>query len=104
MFYKPKDLSKNRYLEQIENAILQQPAMALDSSYVDDLSVQMYRSKMHDNTMFGTDSLAFDIQRWVFRSKFWDKFEFLIFFSGAGTMDFQVSSFSDTNLKSIWFF
>lgn len=64
VFYKPKDLSKFNLFDKIEKAILQQPAMALDSSYVDDLTYQMYRSKMYENQLFGADSLAFDIQRY----------------------------------------
>lgn len=63
VFYKPKDLSKNNFLEQVTNALLKQNAMALDSSYVDDLSLQLFRSKMPGNKLFGADSLAFDIQR-----------------------------------------
>jgi hypothetical protein len=66
VFYKPKDLSKFNLFNKIENSILRQPAMALDSSYVDDLSYQMYRSKMYENQLFGADALAFDIQRYDF--------------------------------------
>jgi peroxidase len=62
-FYKPRDLTKNHLLDQLMNAILRQNSMAMDSSYVDDLSLQLFRSKMPGNKVFGGDSLAFDIQR-----------------------------------------
>lgn len=62
-FYKPRDLGKHNRLDQLMNAILRQRSMAMDSSYVDDLSLQLYRSQMFDNKVFGGDSLAFDIQR-----------------------------------------
>lgn len=62
-FYKPRDLGKHNRLDQLMNAILRQRSMAMDSSYVDDLSLQFYRSQMFDNKTFGGDSLAFDIQR-----------------------------------------
>lgn len=62
-FYKSRDLNKHQLLDQMMNAILRQNAMAMDSSYVDDLSLQLYRSTMHDNKVFGGDSLAFDIHR-----------------------------------------
>lgn len=63
LFYKPRDLNKNHLLDQLMNTILRQNSMAMDSSYVDDLSLQLFRSKMHGNRIFGGDSLAFDIQR-----------------------------------------
>lgn len=63
VFYKPKDLSKNNLLEQLMNAILRQNSMAMDSSYVDDLSLQFYRAQMFGNRSFGGDALAYDIQR-----------------------------------------
>lgn len=62
-FYTPRDLSKNNFLEQLMNSVLRQNSMGFDSSYVDDLSLQLYRSKMYGNKTFGGDSLAFDIQR-----------------------------------------
>lgn len=62
-FYKPRDLSKHQLLDQLMNAILRQRSMAMDSSYVDDLSLQLYRSQMFGNKVFGGDSMAFDIQR-----------------------------------------
>lgn len=62
-FYKPRDLSRNHLLDQLMNSILRQNSMAMDSSYVDDLSLQLYRSQMFGNKVFGGDSLAFDIQR-----------------------------------------
>lgn len=62
-FYKPRDLNKHNLLDQLMNAILRQRSMAMDSSYVDDLSLQLFRSKMPGNKLFGGDSLAFDIQR-----------------------------------------
>ncbi|CRL05203.1 CLUMA_CG017992, isoform A [Clunio marinus] len=62
-FYKPRDFSKQQIFDQLMNAILRQNSMAVDNSYVDDLSLQLYRSKMFDNKVFGGDSLAFDIQR-----------------------------------------
>lgn len=62
-FYKPRDLGKHNMLDQLMNSILRQRSMAMDSSYVDDLSLQFYRARMFDNKIFGGDSLAFDIQR-----------------------------------------
>lgn len=62
-FYKPRDLNRNHLLDQMMNAILRQNAMAMDNSYVDDLSFQLYRSQMFGNKVFGGDSLAYDIQR-----------------------------------------
>lgn len=62
-FYLPRDLSKNHFLDQLMNAVLKQSSMEFDSSYVDDLSLQLYRSQMYGNKVFGGDSLAFDIQR-----------------------------------------
>lgn len=62
-FYKPRDLGKHHLLDQLMNAILRQHSMAMDSSYVDDLSLQLYRAKMFGNRVFGGDSLAMDIQR-----------------------------------------
>lgn len=61
-FYKPRDLNKH-HLDELMNAVLRQRSMAMDSSYVDDLSLQLFRSKMIGNKSFGGDSLAFDIQR-----------------------------------------
>lgn len=62
-FYKPLDFSKHQWLDQLMNSILRQSAMAMDSSYVVDLSLQLFRSSMPGNKIFGGDSLAFDIQR-----------------------------------------
>jgi peroxidase len=62
-FYTPRDLGKNHFLDQLMNTVLRQNSMEFDSSYVDDLSIQLYRSKMYGNKIFGGDSLAFDIQR-----------------------------------------
>lgn len=62
-FYTPRDLSRGNFFELLMTSVLRQRAMAMDSSYVDDLAIQLYRSKMHDNQVFGTDSLALDIQR-----------------------------------------
>jgi peroxidase len=63
VFYKPRDLSKMQFLDRLMSAVLRQNAMAMDSSYVDDLSINMYRANMHGNRKFGGDSLAYDIQR-----------------------------------------
>lgn len=62
-FYTPKDLSKNQFLDHLMYTVLRQNSMEFDSSYVDDLSIQLYRSKMYGNKIFGGDSLAFDIHR-----------------------------------------
>lgn len=62
-FYQSRDLSRNNFFELLMTTVLRQRAMAMDSSYVDDLAIQLYRSKMHDSQVFGTDSLALDIQR-----------------------------------------
>lgn len=62
-FYKPHEMGRNQLMDRLMNAILRQRSMAMDSSYVDDLSIQMYRSTMPGNKIFGGDSLAFDIQR-----------------------------------------
>ena len=62
-FYKPQDLSKNNLLDQLMNTVLKQNSMAMDNSYVDDLSLQLYRSTMFGKKVFGGDSLAFDILR-----------------------------------------
>lgn len=62
-FYQSKDLSRNNFFEIFMSTVLRQQAMAMDSSYVDDLAIQLYRSKMHDSKIFGTDSLALDIQQ-----------------------------------------
>lgn len=62
-FFQPKDLSRGNVFDQLMATVLRQKAMAMDTSYVDDLAVQLYRSRMHDSLIFGTDSLALDIQR-----------------------------------------
>lgn len=62
-FYQPIDLSRNNFYELLMTTVLRQRAMAMDTSYVDDLAIQLYRSKMHDGLLFGTDTLALDIQR-----------------------------------------
>jgi peroxidase len=62
-FFQPKDLSRGNFFDQLVSTVLRQKAMAMDTSYVDDLAIQLYRSKMHDSQIFGTDSLALDIQR-----------------------------------------
>lgn len=62
-FYTPRDLGKNQFLDHLMYAVLRQASMEFDSSYVDDLSLQLYRSKMFGNKIFGGDSLAFDIHR-----------------------------------------
>lgn len=62
-FYRPRNLGKRDWMDQIMNSILRQNSMAVDSSYVDDLSLQLFRASMPGNKIFGGDSLAFDIQR-----------------------------------------
>lgn len=62
-FYKPRNLNKDHLLDQLTNAILWQNSMAMDNSYVDDLSLQLFRSRGYNNKIFGGDQLAFDIQR-----------------------------------------
>lgn len=62
-FYKPRDLNNNLFLDQLMNAALKQNSMQFDSFYVEALSLQLYRSKMQNNKIFGGDSLAFDIQK-----------------------------------------
>lgn len=61
-FYKPRNLNKNFFLDQLTNTALRQNAMEFDSSYVEALSLQLYQSNMQSK-VFGGDSLAFDIQR-----------------------------------------
>lgn len=58
LFYKPKDLRKKEYFSHLLASVLQQNAMAVDTSYVDDLAQQMFKTKN-----VGTDGLALDIQR-----------------------------------------
>lgn len=58
LFYKPKDLRKKEYFAHLIASVLQQNAMAVDTSYVDDLAQQLFKTKN-----VGTDGLALDIQR-----------------------------------------
>lgn len=58
LFYKPKDLRKKEYFSHLLASVLQQNAMAVDTSYVDDLAQQLFKTKN-----VGTDGLALDIQR-----------------------------------------
>jgi hypothetical protein len=63
-FYKPKKYvsSANKY-DRLMKSILTQNSMLMDSSYVDDLAINYYQTKMHDNKVFGTDALSIDIQK-----------------------------------------
>lgn len=58
LFYKPKDLRKKEYFGHLIASVLQQNAMSVDTSYVDDLAQQLFKTKN-----VGTDGLALDIQR-----------------------------------------
>lgn len=58
LFYKPKDLRKKEYFGHLIASVLQQNAMSVDTSYVDDLAHQLFKTKN-----VGTDGLALDIQR-----------------------------------------
>uniref|UniRef100_A0A336MW58 CSON005035 protein n=1 Tax=Culicoides sonorensis TaxID=179676 RepID=A0A336MW58_CULSO len=48
---------------KIMTAVTSQHAMALDTSYVEDLSNQLYQTTYKEGETFGSDSLALDIQR-----------------------------------------
>lgn len=63
VFYKPKDLSKFNLFDRLMNSILNQNAMSMDSNYVDDLSLHLYRTKMYGGKTFGADAFSFDIQK-----------------------------------------
>ncbi|XP_055593783.1 peroxidase-like [Uranotaenia lowii] len=58
LFYKPKDLRKKEYFSHLLSSVLQQNAMSLDTSYVDDVAQLLFKTKN-----IGTDVLALDIQR-----------------------------------------
>lgn len=58
LFYKPKDLRKKEYFNHLVNSVLQQNAMSMDTSYVDDMAHLLF--KTHN---VGTDVFALDIQR-----------------------------------------
>lgn len=58
LFYKPKDLRKKEYFAHIISSVLQQNAMSLDTSYVDDMAQLLFKTRN-----IGTDVLALDIQR-----------------------------------------
>lgn len=57
-YYKPKDLRKREYFAHLLSSVLQQNAMSLDTSYVDDMAQLLFKTKN-----IGTDVLALDIQR-----------------------------------------
>ncbi|XP_055540936.1 peroxidase [Wyeomyia smithii] len=58
LFYKPKDLRKKEYFAHLISSVLQQNAMSLDTSYVDDMAQLLFKTRN-----IGTDVLALDIQR-----------------------------------------
>lgn len=58
LFYKPKDLRKKEYFNHLISSVLQQNAMSLDTSYVDDVANLLFKTRN-----VGTDVLALDIQR-----------------------------------------
>lgn len=58
LFYKPKDLRKKEYFNHLVSSVLQQNAMSLDTSYVDDMAHLLFKTNN-----VGTDVLALDIQR-----------------------------------------
>lgn len=58
LFYKPKDLRKKEYFSHLLSSVLQQNAMSLDTSYVDDMAQMLFKTRN-----IGTDVLALDIQR-----------------------------------------
>ncbi|XP_053673660.1 peroxidase [Anopheles nili] len=58
LFYRPKDLRKRDYFGQLVGSVLGQNAMALDTSYVDDMAHLLFGVRH-----VGLDVLALDIQR-----------------------------------------
>lgn len=58
LFYRPKDLRKKEYFNHLVSSVLQQNAMSLDTSYVDDMAHLLFKTNN-----VGTDVLALDIQR-----------------------------------------
>lgn len=59
-FYRPRNLGANGTLDRMVAAIVREPAMAMDSAYVEDVSKFLYRTAGQE---IGTDALALDIQR-----------------------------------------
>ncbi|XP_050084113.1 peroxidase [Anopheles aquasalis] len=59
LFYRPKDLRKRDYFRQLVDSVLHQPAMALDTAYVDDVAHLLFGA----TRQIGLDVLALDIQR-----------------------------------------
>lgn len=59
-FYRPRSLCANGTLDRMMAAIGREPAMAMDSAYVEDVSRFLYRTGGQE---IGTDALALDIQR-----------------------------------------
>ncbi|XP_063703454.1 peroxidase-like [Culicoides brevitarsis] len=58
-----KKETKKHTIDKIMSAVTRQHAMRLDTSYVDDLSNQLFRTIHSEGEAFGSDSLALDIQR-----------------------------------------
>lgn len=63
VFYRPINFGRTNQLERIIEATLKQKSMAMDSSIVDDLSMELYRCNHPGFNQFGTDALALDIMR-----------------------------------------
>lgn len=62
-FYRPANFTSTDFFAKVLVASLSQRAMAMDTGYVDDLGMQLFRATTAQVGTFGTDSLALDIAR-----------------------------------------
>lgn len=62
-FYRPANFTSKDFFARVLVASLSQRAMAMDTGYVDDLGMQLFRATSPSVGTFGTDSLALDIAR-----------------------------------------
>uniref|UniRef100_A0A7G3ASP0 Putative oxidase/peroxidase n=1 Tax=Lutzomyia longipalpis TaxID=7200 RepID=A0A7G3ASP0_LUTLO len=62
-FYRPANFTSTDFFARVLVASLSQRAMAMDTGYVDDLGMQLFRATSAQVGTFGTDSLALDIAR-----------------------------------------
>uniref|UniRef100_A0A6B2E8B5 Putative chorion peroxidase n=1 Tax=Phlebotomus kandelakii TaxID=1109342 RepID=A0A6B2E8B5_9DIPT len=62
-FYRPANFTSTDFFAKVLVASLSQRAMAMDTGYVDDLGMQLFRATSSLVGTFGTDSLALDIAR-----------------------------------------
>ncbi|XP_059610115.1 peroxidase [Phlebotomus argentipes] len=62
-FYRPANFTSTDFFAKVLVASLTQRAMAMDTGYVDDLGMQLFRATSAHVGTFGTDSLALDIAR-----------------------------------------